>query len=129
MRLCFSILALVAATSACSSKTNSTAPTTTSKDGGTKKAATGAPKASTTKAPSSVPKPTTKTSTTVTSATSQSVTTEETCTPDDEGLAICADSYVVFCAGGKIYALDCSVAFDGATCGELDETVDCVVAE
>jgi hypothetical protein len=115
-------LFVVGLTVACSVNTASTA----------KKPATGAAKAPTTKAPASPPKPAAggkKSNPTVTSNTAQSAPTEVTCSTEEEGVGLCSDQYVVFCAAGKVYALDCAVAFgDGATCGEIDDgTIDCVL--
>ncbi len=94
-----------------------------------KTAATGAPKAATTKQPPSAPKPATKTGTNVAANKSSAVSVEADaeCTAAEEGLAACVDTFVVFCASTKMYALDCASAF-GATCGTLDDgTIDCVV--
>jgi hypothetical protein len=99
----------------------------------TKKAASGSAKAPTTKQPASSPKPTAasggkRAGSNVSSNKEQSVATEQTCDAAEEGLAVCVDSYVILCAGQKVYALDCAVAFgDGVTCGALDDgTIDCV---
>ena len=107
---------------------SSTKSTTT-----TKKAASGSAKAPTTKQPATSPKPTAasggkKAGSNVTSNKEQSVATETTCEAAEEGLAVCVDSYVILCAGQKVYALDCAVAFgEGVTCGALDDgTIDCV---
>lgn len=92
-------------------------------------AATGAPKAKTSKQPPSAPKPSKKSGGNVSGNQSSAapVEADPECTAEEDGLAVCADTFAVFCAGGKVYALDCSEAF-GGTCGELDDgTVDCVV--
>lgn len=92
-------------------------------------AASGAPKTATTKQPASAPKPTTKSGSNVSSNKSSAVEVEADpeCTAAEEGLAACADTFAVFCASSKLYALDCSAAF-GGTCGVLDDgTVDCVI--
>ena len=97
----------------------------------TKKAASGTPAAKTTKAPASTPNPTKKGGSNVTSNTGSSVVLEQvTCDASEEGLAVCVDTYALFCAGGLAYALDCSLAFAGATCGDPgDGSVDCVIVE
>ena len=92
-----------------------------------KKAATGTAKV-TTKQPTRAPKPTTKTGSNVSGNQSSavSVSGDPTCDAAEEGLAICVDTFALFCAGGKVYGLDCAEGF-GGTCGELDGAVDCVV--
>ena len=94
-----------------------------------KAAASGAPKTVTTKQPASAPKPTTKSGSNVSSNKSSAVAVEADpdCTEAEEGLAACVDTFAVFCASSKLYALDCNAAF-GGTCGVLDDgTVDCVI--
>lgn len=102
-----------------------------SKNSAKKTAAAGTPKTATTKQPVSAPKPTTKAGTNVTTNKTSAVAVEADpdCTKDEEGLAVCSDSFAVFCSDGKVYALDCNAAF-GATCGQLDDgSIDCVVEE
>jgi hypothetical protein len=103
-----------------------------SKSSPTKTAAAGAPKAATAKLPSSsTATPSTKGGSNLTDNTSSAVADDRmTCSSAEEGLAVCVDDYALFCEGGKAWALDCSVAFDGATCGSLDDgTIDCVVTQ
>jgi hypothetical protein len=101
-----------------------------------KKPATGTPKTSTTKPPASAQKPSgsTKTSPTVKGSTGSSAPVpgsngddQLACSAEEEGIAVCVDTYVVFCAAQKVWALDCASAF-GATCGDVDGTIDCVLA-
>jgi len=101
--------------SGCSSKNKST------------KAAAGAAKP-TTKQPASTPKPSKKTGSNVSSnqASAAPVAADPACTAEEEGLAACAGTFAVFCAGTKVYAIDCAEAF-GGTCAELDGAIDCVV--
>ena len=115
------VTALVVATG-CSSKT----PAAT-----TRKAATGAPAATTTKPPATTAKPSKKGGSNVTTNTGSAVVVEQvTCDASEEGLAVCVDTYAIFCAGGKAYGLDCALAYAGATCGDPgDGTIDCVIAE
>ena len=46
-----------------------------------------------------------------------------------DGDAYCAEdenrSYVVFCDGGEAYALECAVFSATASCGEVDDLIDC----
>ncbi len=93
-----------------------------------KAAATGSAKSATTKQPPSAPKPAKKAGTNVSGNVSSAVAVDQdTCTADEDGLAACADTYVVFCSQEKVWALDCAEAY-GGTCAELDDgTVDCVV--
>ena len=116
----FSVLACVA----CS--------TSSDKSSAKKKAASGAVAAKTNKQPPSTPKPTQKAGSNVSSNVENATPSEAdpTCDAAEEGLAVCVDAFAVFCSGGKVYALDCEAAYGaGATCGELDGAVDCVVEE
>jgi hypothetical protein len=108
----------------------STACSSSSSKASKKTAASGAAKAKTSKQPASAPTPTKKAGSNVTSNQSSAtpVEADPECTAQEEGLGACADSFVVFCSGSKVYALDCAEAFPGSTCGELDDgTIDCVV--
>ena len=100
---------------ACSSKSKTT------------KAATGKPKPTTTQ-PATTPKPSKKAApnVAVNKPAATPVTSEPDCTVEQEGLAECAGTFVVFCSGTKIYAIDCAEGF-GGTCGEIDGAVDCVI--
>lgn len=100
---------------ACSSKNKTT------------KAAAGAAKP-TTKQPASAPKPSKKAGANVSGnkASATPVQSDPDCTAEEEGLAICADTFAIFCSATKVYAIDCAEAF-GGTCGEIDGAVDCVV--
>ena len=93
----------------------------------TNKAATGTAKP-TTKQPPSAPKPSKKGGANVigSKAAATPVQSSPECTAEENGLAVCVDSFAVFCSDTKVYAIDCAEAFAG-TCGEIDGAVDCVV--
>jgi len=93
-----------------------------------KKPATGTAATTTTKKPPSTPPPQQKVSSTVGANQSSATQTEAACTAADEGKGVCVDEFVVFCAGGTLWALDCAAAF-GGTCGAVGEGIDCVVEE
>jgi len=93
-----------------------------------KKPASGQAATSTTRKPSSTPAPKQSVASNIGANQSKSSKTDGLCTPADEGKGACVDEFVVFCAGGSLYALDCSAAF-GGTCGENGTQVDCVIEE
>ncbi len=93
-----------------------------------KKSASGQAATTTTRKPASNPAPGQSVAPNVGANQSTSAKTEEVCSPADEGKGACADEFVVFCAGGILYALDCSAAF-GGTCGNNGGQVDCLVEE
>ena len=94
----------------------------------TNKPAAGKASGATTKKPASTPPPQQKVSPTVGSNQSSAIDTAEVCTAADEGKGACVDDFVVFCAGGVLWALDCAAAFNG-TCAEFDGTIDCAIPE
>jgi len=114
-RVAVVMLSAILVVTACSSKNKTT------------KAAAGTAKP-TTKQPASAPKPSKKAGANVSGnkASATSVKIDPDCTAEEEGLAVCADTFAVFCSGAKVYAIDCAEAF-GGTCGEIDGAVDCVV--
>lgn len=93
-----------------------------------KKPASGQAASSTTRKPASTPAPKQSVASNVGANQSKSSKTDGVCTPADEGKGACVDEFVVFCADGSLYALDCSAAF-GGTCGENGSQVDCLVEE
>jgi len=103
---------------ACSSTDKSTA----------KKPASGQAASPTTKKPATTPAPKQKVASNVASNQTAAAKTEAECAPADEGKGACIDDFVVFCAGGALYALDCAAAF-GGSCGETDVEVGCLVPE
>ena len=93
-----------------------------------KKPASGQAATSTTRKPATTPAPKQSVASNVGANQSKSSKTEGVCTAADEGKGACVDEFVVFCAGGSLYALDCNAAF-GGTCGESGAEVDCLVEE
>ena len=93
-----------------------------------KKPASGQAATSTTRKPATTPAPKQSVAPNVGANQSTSSKTETACAPADEGKGACVDEFVVFCAAGSLYALDCSAAF-GGTCGENGAQVDCLVEE
>lgn len=89
------------------------------------KAAAGTAKP-TTKKPPSTPAPTTKTGSTASANTASAADAEATCESSEEGLGACVDTFVVFCSGQKLYAIDCAESF-GGTCSDAGGVVDCYV--
>jgi hypothetical protein len=89
------------------------------------------PKMASTKPSGTPAKPMTTTNSSVTSNMSSAADTGTACTAADEGLGACFGTYVVFCVGGELYALDCAQFVDPvdgeiATCDdEFNSTVTC----
>lgn len=95
--------------------------------------AAGPVKVATAKAPANAPKPTKstgkKSGANVTKNASSAAPTEATCDVSEAGLGVCADTFAIFCGeDGNVYALDCAEAF-GATCGAIEDELDCVVTQ
>jgi hypothetical protein len=120
---------LIALTLAAGCGSSGSGTTTTANKTAAKKAASGQPAANTTRKPATTPPPPQqKVSSTVGANQSSASKTETACTAEEEGKGVCVDEFIVFCAGGSLYALDCAAAF-GGTCGEIDGTLDCLIEE
>jgi hypothetical protein len=77
-----------------------------------------------------LPKPSTRIDSRISGLKLDAADTQVSCASGEEGLAGCMDAYVVFCDGGTLYALDCSLFVDlvdaeSATCGEIAGVIDC----